>query len=273
MTFDIQEILGLLPHRYPFLLIDRVVEFESGKRLVALKNVTINEPFFQGHFPGYPIMPAVLVIEAMAQAGAIIMLSELPTGRRNWRLHGHREGQVPQPGDAGRSTAHRGERAGLQEPHGTHGSQGDSGRQAGLRGHAELRDCAARARGRTGPERDPASYGSGDDGVSIHPSAVIARGAIVPESCAVGPFCTIGPEVELGEDCALISHVVLDGHTRIGARNIFHPFAAVGVAPQDLKYGGESTENGHRRRQHHPRERNHKPRHGRWRRHNPHRLR
>ena len=77
-TFDIQEILGLLPHRYPFLLIDRVVEFESGKRLVALKNVTINEPFFQGHFPGYPIMPAVLVIEAMAQAGAIIMLSELP---------------------------------------------------------------------------------------------------------------------------------------------------------------------------------------------------
>ena len=78
MTFDIQEILGLLPHRYPFLLIDRVVEFESGKRLVALKNVTINEPFFQGHFPGYPIMPAVLVIEAMAQAGAVLMLSELP---------------------------------------------------------------------------------------------------------------------------------------------------------------------------------------------------
>jgi len=78
MTFDIQEILGLLPHRYPFLLIDRVVEFEPGKRLVALKNVTINEPFFQGHFPGYPIMPAVLVIEAMAQAGAIIMMNEIP---------------------------------------------------------------------------------------------------------------------------------------------------------------------------------------------------
>jgi 3-hydroxyacyl-[acyl-carrier-protein] dehydratase len=78
MTLDIQEILGLLPHRYPFLLIDRVVEFERGKRLVALKNVTMNEPFFQGHFPGYPIMPGVLMIEAMAQAGAIIMLSEIP---------------------------------------------------------------------------------------------------------------------------------------------------------------------------------------------------
>lgn len=78
MTFDIQEILGLLPHRYPFLLIDRIVEFERTKRLVAIKNVTINEPFFQGHFPGHPIMPGVLVIEAMAQAGAILMLHEMP---------------------------------------------------------------------------------------------------------------------------------------------------------------------------------------------------
>jgi 3-hydroxyacyl-[acyl-carrier-protein] dehydratase len=78
MTLDIQEILGLLPHRYPFLLIDRIVEFERAKRLVAIKNVTINEPFFQGHFPGYPIMPGVLVIEAMAQAGGIIMMHEVP---------------------------------------------------------------------------------------------------------------------------------------------------------------------------------------------------
>jgi 3-hydroxyacyl-[acyl-carrier-protein] dehydratase len=78
MTFDIQEILEFLPHRYPFLLIDRVIEFEPTKRLVAIKNVTINEPFFQGHFPGYPIMPGVLVVEAMAQAGGIIMMAELP---------------------------------------------------------------------------------------------------------------------------------------------------------------------------------------------------
>jgi 3-hydroxyacyl-[acyl-carrier-protein] dehydratase len=77
MTFDIQEILEFLPHRYPFLLIDRIVEFEPAKRLVAIKNVTINEPFFLGHFPGYPIMPGVLVVEAMAQAGGIIMMHEL----------------------------------------------------------------------------------------------------------------------------------------------------------------------------------------------------
>ena len=78
--------------------------------------------------------------------------------------------------------------------------------------------------------------------MSIHPSAVIAKGAVVPASCTVGPFCTIGPEVVLGEGCTLVSHVVLDGRTRIGARNIFYPFCSVGVPPQDLKYRGEPTE-------------------------------
>ena len=78
--------------------------------------------------------------------------------------------------------------------------------------------------------------------MNIHPSAVIASGAVVPASCTVGPFSTIGPRVVLGEDCNLISHVVLDGHTRIGARNVFHPFCSIGVSPQDLKYRGEPTQ-------------------------------
>jgi 3-hydroxyacyl-[acyl-carrier-protein] dehydratase len=76
-TLNIGQIMEYLPHRYPFLLIDRVVEFERARRIVAIKNVTINEPFFSGHFPGYPIMPGVLVVEAMAQAGCILLLSEV----------------------------------------------------------------------------------------------------------------------------------------------------------------------------------------------------
>ena len=78
--------------------------------------------------------------------------------------------------------------------------------------------------------------------MSVHPSAIVAPGALVPDSCTVGPFCTIGPEVTLGEDCVLISHVVLDGRTRVGDGNIFHPFSAIGVSPQDLKYKGEPTD-------------------------------
>ena len=76
--FNIQEIMKYLPHRYPFLLIDRVIELVSNEKVVALKNVTINEPFFQGHFPGTPIMPGVLIIEAMAQAGGILAFDSLP---------------------------------------------------------------------------------------------------------------------------------------------------------------------------------------------------
>ncbi len=69
---DIGEILNILPHRYPFLLVDRILEFEAGRKIVGLKNVTINEPFFQGHFPNHPIMPGVLIIESMAQVGGVL---------------------------------------------------------------------------------------------------------------------------------------------------------------------------------------------------------
>jgi len=78
ITLDIKQIMEILPHRYPFLLIDRVVELVRKKRIVALKSVTMNEPFFQGHFPGMPIMPGVLVVEAMAQAGGTLLLTEFP---------------------------------------------------------------------------------------------------------------------------------------------------------------------------------------------------
>lgn len=76
-VLDIRQILEILPHRYPFLLIDRILEIEPGRRVVAIKNVTFNEPFFQGHFPGHPVMPGVLVVEAMAQAGAVLLLRDV----------------------------------------------------------------------------------------------------------------------------------------------------------------------------------------------------
>ena len=78
LPVDVACILHLLPHRYPFLLVDRVVELDAGQRIRALKNVTFNEPFFQGHFPGRPVMPGVLVIEAMAQAGGLLTQLSLP---------------------------------------------------------------------------------------------------------------------------------------------------------------------------------------------------
>ncbi|XWK86508.1 MAG: 3-hydroxyacyl-ACP dehydratase FabZ [Phormidium sp.] len=81
-VFTIEEIQNLLPHRYPFLLVDRIIDYVSGEKAVGIKNVTINEPFFQGHFPGRPLMPGVLIVEAMAQVGGIV-LTQLPEMERS----------------------------------------------------------------------------------------------------------------------------------------------------------------------------------------------
>ena len=77
-TLKIREIMERIPHRYPILLVDRVIEMVPGQKVVAIKNVTFNEPFFQGHFPGAPVMPGVLIIEAMAQAGAVLLMADIP---------------------------------------------------------------------------------------------------------------------------------------------------------------------------------------------------
>jgi 3-hydroxyacyl-[acyl-carrier-protein] dehydratase len=101
---EIEKIMQLLPHRYPFLLVDRVVQFDAGKTLAALKNVTINEPFFQGHFPGHPVMPGVLVLEALAQAcGLLVLLSAKDTQADMLfyfaRIDNARFSQIVKPGD------------------------------------------------------------------------------------------------------------------------------------------------------------------------------
>ena len=81
-SYDINRILQFLPHRYPFILVDRITEIFPGERIVGLKNVTVNEPFFQGHFPQMPVMPGVLIIEAMAQVGGVLVYDSLPEEER-----------------------------------------------------------------------------------------------------------------------------------------------------------------------------------------------
>ena len=107
-TLDIIDIFNILPHRFPFLLIDRVIEIQRKQRIVAIKNVTINEPFFAGHFPNLPIMPGVLIVEAIAQAGGALLLTEVrrPEGQTH-HVHRDRAREIPPPGGARRPAPHR----------------------------------------------------------------------------------------------------------------------------------------------------------------------
>jgi len=87
MAYDIQKIMAFLPHRYPFILVDRIIEIVPEERIVGLKNVTMNEPFFQGHFPGTPVMPGVLIIEAMAQTGGVLVYASLSEEEREGLIY------------------------------------------------------------------------------------------------------------------------------------------------------------------------------------------
>lgn len=88
MIMNITEVMKVLPHRYPMLLVDRILEIDEGKKIVGVKNVTANEPFFQGHFPGAPVMPGVLIVEAMAQCGAVLFLRDIPDREKKLFLFG-----------------------------------------------------------------------------------------------------------------------------------------------------------------------------------------
>ncbi len=221
-AINIPILLDRLCYRYPSMLVDAITEHEVGQRLVAVKNVTVNEEFFQGHFPGAPLMPGVLMLESLSQVAAILLLQrdDAPPNTRVY-LRGVDDAKFRRqvvPGDRLRLEVSLGRRrAGLARAHAS-AFVGDQ-----LVAEAEL------------------LLGLVPDRTEIDPTAIVHPRAQIAAGTTVGPHATIGPNVRIGANCRIGASAVIDGWTEIGDDTEIYPFASIGLIPQDLKFKGEPS--------------------------------
>jgi UDP-N-acetylglucosamine acyltransferase len=227
-SLDLTNALDRLCYRYPSPLVDAVTELEPGRRIVAVKNVTVNEDFFQGHFPGTPLMPGVLMIETLAQVATVLLMNTATPEVGRAYLRGVDNAKFRRqvvPGDRLRLEVVMGaRRTNLARAHGV-AYLGDA---VVAEAHLVMGLVASRA------PRRPAK-------ATIHPTAIVHPDASIGAGTEVGPYVTIGPNVRIGQDCRIGASAVIDGWTEIGDGNEIFPMASVGLIPQDLKFGGEST--------------------------------
>jgi UDP-N-acetylglucosamine acyltransferase len=214
---------------YPSALVDAITDHQPGHRMVAVKNVTVNEDYFQGHFPGTPLLPAVLMIETLAQVAAMLLVSR-EDGRPEGRVYLRGVDQAKfrrqvVPGDRLRLEVTLGAR-----------------RSKLVRAHAVayIEDAiVAEAQLLLGllPDAGPAHQ----CGSRAEPTAVVHPGAHIGAGTVIGPHAVIGEHVRIGRNCRIGASTVVDGYTEIGDDNEIFPFASVGLIPQDLKFRGEPT--------------------------------
>jgi UDP-N-acetylglucosamine acyltransferase len=206
-----------------------VIEHVPGEKVVAVKNVTVNEEFFQGHFPGAPLMPGVLMIEALAQVATVLLVhagGDRPAGHAYLRgVDNAKFRKQVVPGD----------RLTLVVTLATRRA-----RLARARATAYLGDdVVAEAQLLMGlvPERQSGQR----PGVTIDPTAIVHEGAVLGAGTVVGPYAVVGAQVRIGRDCRIGASTMIDGQTEIGDANQIFPFASIGLIPQDLKFKGEPT--------------------------------
>lgn len=270
LPFGWNEITKILPHRYPILLVDKILELESGHRIVGLKNVTATEEFFQGHFPGHPVMPGVLILESMAQvAGVLILVTRNNPGALSYfaTIEKARFRQPVRPGDTVVTEATldvlRGQYAkvtavgrvdgqAVVEAEFTFFTIADAQTENIIRasGATSLgvpqNGTAVTSTPLNATAANPSKVvGTSNNGtnpkVEIHPTAVVDKNAEFGDGVKIGPYCIVEENVTLGEGTVLESHVVIKRDTIIGKNCRIFSHCVIGEEPQDAKYKGERT--------------------------------
>ena len=222
MLINIPQALDRLCYRFPSMLVDAIAEHEAGRRLVAIKNVTVAEEFFQGHFPGAPLMPGVLMLESLSQVAAILLLQreEGPPNARVY-LRGVNNAKFRRqvvPGDRLRLEVMLDrQRASLAKAQAT-----------AFLDDQVVAECEL-------------LLGLVPDRTSIDPTAIVHRSAQIGQGTVVGPHVSIGAHVRIAPNCRIGASSIIDGWTEIGEGTEIHPFASIGLVPQDLKFRGEKT--------------------------------
>src|SRR5713101_2990955 len=222
-SIDIAGLVRQIPTQYPFVLVDRVVEHDPTGRLVAIKNVTGSEEFFEGHFPGAPVMPGVLLMEGLAQAAGIWLLHDAPDpGRLEVHLVGIDDAKFRRPAVPGDQL-----RLEVRVLH----------RRGAL--------CRMRGEVRSGEHRVAEAnlllQVATLDPPTVDPTARVAPLAQLGAGVRVGAYAVVGPHVRVGPGTVIEAHAVVDGDTTLGRENHVYPFSSVGLDAQDLKYHGEPT--------------------------------
>jgi UDP-N-acetylglucosamine acyltransferase len=228
VSINIPAALDRLCYRYPSALVDAIAEHEPGRRIVAYKNVTVSEEFFQGHFPGAPLMPGVLMIETLAQVATILLTQSdgRPATRAYLRGVENAKFRLPVvPGDRLRLEVTMGPR-----------------RARIARAHATAyigENVAAEADLVLGVVLQPQAGSRA--GITIDPSAVVHPEAVIGEGTVIGPHAVVGQHVRLGRHCRIGASSVVEGPSEIGDGNEIFPFVSIGLIPQDLKFHGEHS--------------------------------
>lgn len=227
-VYDVKDIHKVLPHRYPFLLVDRIIELEVGKRAVGIKNVTANEEFFSGHFPGNPVMPGVLLVEAMAQVGGFALL-KMPQAQGKLALFGAINNlkfrRVVLPGDTLRMEAEI----------------------TKIKGFSGKVNVKATVDGKTVAEGEyifalvdtPKASEEKSLGTFVHPTASVHYSVVLGENVKIGPYAILGEGASIGDGTLIDAHVVIDRWATIGRDCHFHYGAIIGDAGQMAGRRGE----------------------------------